>query len=46
MNLKSGIQKNILVKRLKIKKGQTEFDRVPTLLFTRNYGIYQNDDNL
>jgi hypothetical protein len=33
-NLKSDIQKNILVERLKTKKGQTEFDRVPTLFFT------------
>jgi hypothetical protein len=31
-NLKSDIQKNIEVKRLKTRKGQTEFDRVPTLM--------------
>jgi translation initiation factor 2 beta subunit (eIF-2beta)/eIF-5 len=30
-NLKSDIQKNIKIKRLKTKKLQTEFDRVPTL---------------
>jgi hypothetical protein len=34
-NLKSDIQKNIKVKRLKTKKGQTEFDRVPTLIFIK-----------
>jgi hypothetical protein len=31
-NFKSDIQKNIKVKRLKTKKGQTEFDRVPSLV--------------
>jgi hypothetical protein len=31
-NLKSDIQKKILIKRLKTKNGQTEFDRVPTLV--------------
>jgi hypothetical protein len=31
-NLKSDIQKNVEKKRSKTKKGQTEFDRVPTLL--------------
>jgi hypothetical protein len=44
-NLKLDIQKSILVKRLKTKKGQTEFDRVPTLLtkirfFSKIYLIY------
>jgi hypothetical protein len=32
-NLKSDIQKNVWVKRLKTKKSQTEFNRVPTLVF-------------
>jgi hypothetical protein len=31
-NLKSDIQNNIKIKRLKTKNGQTEFDRVPTLI--------------
>jgi hypothetical protein len=41
LNLKSDIQKNIYIKRLKTKNGQTEFDRVPTLVlrFSRNLKV-------
>jgi hypothetical protein len=34
-NLKSDIQKKFQIKCLKTKKGHTEFDRVPTLIFIK-----------
>jgi hypothetical protein len=38
--LKSDIQTNIYVKRLKTKKGQTEFGRVPTLIYYSKNDLY------
>jgi hypothetical protein len=39
-NLKFDIQPNIQIKRLKTKNGQTEFDRVPTLIYTKDGFIF------
>jgi hypothetical protein len=51
LNLKSDIQKNIKTERLKTRKDQTEFDRVPTLTnigetLTKNTFFFQKSKSL